>query len=502
MGCSGCSTVGNGKPGGCQSNGGCATGGCNRMNTYDWLASYDIYEPEAYNVVEVSFKNGSRKSFYYNHDSNTITGDMVVVEAGGGYDIGRVSLSGDLVRLQMKKKRVSEESLAHSIIRRANERDLDRLHEAREKEFSTMFKARQISRTLDLEMKIGDVEYQGDKRKATFYYTADGRVDFRELIRHFAKEFKVKIEMRQIGARQESARIGGIGSCGRELCCSTWLTDFKSVSTTAARYQNLAINQTKLSGQCGRLKCCLNYELDSYMDALEHFPKNGERLQTQAGMANLVKTDIFKGLMYYIYTKKSEKSGKFYALPIDRVKEILALNKKGEFPLELMPTKTMEELLEEDLMDYEDVTGAIELPEEVRRKKRRKKRKPSNKGGKQGGGKSNTPKKDNTKKDDSRKDSNKPTRNKKPNSNRKPRPPKDANAKGKPENKANNKPENKGDNSPKPKSKSRNNRNRNRNRNRKPKDANGTPKDNKPRDNKPQGKTQKDNKPSDNKPKE
>ena len=507
MGCSGCSTASNGKPGGCQSNGGCATGGCNRMNTYDWLASYDIYEPEAYNVVEVSFKNGSRKSFFYNHDANTITGDMVVVEAGGGYDIGRVSLSGDLVRLQMKKKRVSEEALTHSIIRRANERDLDRLHEAREKELSTMFKARQISRTLDLDMKIGDVEYQGDKRKATFYYTADGRVDFRELIRHFAKEFKVKIEMRQIGARQESARIGGIGSCGRELCCSTWLTDFKSVSTTAARYQNLAINQTKLSGQCGRLKCCLNYELDSYMDALEHFPKNGERLQTQAGTANLIKTDIFKGLMYYIYMKKSEKGGKFYALHIDRVKEILALNKKGEFPLELMPTKTMEELMEEDLMDYEDVTGAIELPEEVRRKKRRKKRKPSNKNDRQGGGKTNAPKKDGSKSNDAKGDTKRPSRNKKPNSNRKPRPPRDANSKAKPENKTDNKPanksENKGDNPQKPKSKSRNNRNRNRNnRNRKPKDANGAPKDNTQRDNKPKENKPSGNKPPDNKPKE
>ena len=243
------------------------------MNTFDWLSVMDVEDPEPFDIVEVSFKNGARKSFYKNPESlDIITGDNVVVETGTGYDIGRITLSGDLVRLQMKKKNVDEDAVLHAVLRRANDRDMERLEEARSMEKHTMIRSRVIARTLGLEMKIGDVEYQGDKRKATFFYTADGRVDFRELIRHYAKEFRVKIEMRQIGARQESARIGGLGSCGRELCCSTWLTDFKSVSTAAARYQNLAINQAKLSGQCGRLKCCLNYELDTYLDALEHFP--------------------------------------------------------------------------------------------------------------------------------------------------------------------------------------------------------------------------------------
>ncbi|MEM8907113.1 MAG: regulatory iron-sulfur-containing complex subunit RicT, partial [Bacteroidota bacterium] len=273
MGCSACSTSKdkNGKPLGCNSNGGCASGGCNRLNTYDWLSGLDIADPEPLDILEVSFKHGARKTFYRNPEHNhIITGDMVVVDTGSGFDIGRVSLTGELVRLQMKKKRVNEDSILQKVIRRANERDLQRLEEGRNQEVATMIRARAIARSLDLEMKIGDVEYQGDRRKATFYYTADGRVDFRELIRHYAKEFRVKIEMRQIGARQESARIGGIGSCGRELCCSTWLSDFKSVSTAAARYQNLAINQSKLSGQCGRLKCC--WQLPG---AYAHLPSMG-----------------------------------------------------------------------------------------------------------------------------------------------------------------------------------------------------------------------------------
>jgi cell fate regulator YaaT (PSP1 superfamily) len=285
MGCLGC-TVGsnNGQPKGCRSNGGCGSGGCNRLNTYDWLSDMEIMDAEPYDIVEVSFKNGARKGFFHNHEYiKCMTGDDVVVETGNGYDIGRICLSGELVRLQMKKKGIKESKVLHNIIRKANERDMERLQEAREMDRPTMIRARAIARTLGLDMKVGDVEYQGDKRKATFYYTADGRVDFRELIRHYAREFRVKIEMRQIGARQESARIGGLGSCGRELCCSTWLTDFKSVTTAAARYQNLAINQSKLSGQCGRLKCCLNYELDTYLDALESFPKNGEKLQTERG---------------------------------------------------------------------------------------------------------------------------------------------------------------------------------------------------------------------------
>ena len=358
---------------GCGSNG-CSTGGCNRMNTFDWLTALDIEDQYHFDIVEISFKNGSRKEFFKNPThTRCITGDMVLVESdNGGYDLGRVSLSGELVRVQMKKRSVKEKTVLQSIIRRANERDLERLQEAREAEKPTMVLARAISRTLKLDMKISDVEYQGDKRKATFYYTADGRVDFRELIREFAREFKVKIEMRQIGARQESARIGGLGPCGRELCCSTWLTDFKSVSTVAARYQNLAINQSKLSGQCGRLKCCLNFELDTYMDALEQFPSNADRILTEEGGANLMKTDIFKGLMYYCY-EKDRGRGKFYPLDIEQVKEVLDANKIGVKPQDLASLQVIEEE-DEDVGFDGDLTGVVELPSEQKRKKKKNNR--------------------------------------------------------------------------------------------------------------------------------
>jgi len=404
MGCTGCTTCGTSTPNGCKSNGGCATGGCNRLNTYDWLSSMDVVDTDPYDIAEVSFKNGARKSFYRHQEhTRAITGDDVVVETGNGLDVGRVTLSGELVRLQMKKKKTIEKDVLHKIIRKANERDLERLAEARSIEMSTMVRARAIARSLNLDMKIGDVEYQGDKRKATFYYTADGRVDFRELIRHYAKEFRVKVEMRQIGARQESARIGGLGSCGRELCCSTWLTDFKSVTTAAARYQNLAINQSKLSGMCGRLKCCLNYELDTYLDALEQFPKNADKLQTEAGTAVLVKTDIFKGLMYYAYQKESGR-GKLYTLEAKRVKEIKEMNKQGEKPADLVSLQVIFETDADEVdMGFEDVTGVIELPEEKRSKKRRKKKKPSRGKGSnssKGGGSSN--KSGDAKKDDSK----------------------------------------------------------------------------------------------------
>ncbi|MFK7934951.1 MAG: stage 0 sporulation family protein [Saprospiraceae bacterium] len=377
MGCAGCSTSKSGGScgDGCQSNGGCGTGGCNRLNTYDWLAKREIVDVDPFDLVEVSFKNGSRKAFFKNPAYiGAITGDNVVVETGNGYDVGMISLSGELVRLQMKKKRVKMNSVTHKILRIANERDMEKLSEARELENSTRVRARVIARTLGLDMKIGDVEYQGDKRKATFFYTADGRVDFRELIRQFAKEFRIKIEMRQIGARQESARIGGIGSCGRELCCSTWLTDFKSVSTAAARYQNLAINQAKLSGQCGRLKCCLNFELDTYLDALEDFPKHVDKLRTKTGLAVLIKTDIFKRIMYYSHDIRGTR--KIYQLSVERVKEIQRMNKRGEFPDTLMDLEAMaaaaaasDELPE---VDYDsDLTGVVELPPEERKKRRR-----------------------------------------------------------------------------------------------------------------------------------
>jgi cell fate regulator YaaT (PSP1 superfamily) len=343
------------------------------LNTYDWLSALEIPDPNPFDLVEVSFKNGSHKGFFtLNKLSELYVGDDVVVETSTGYDIGRITLMGELVRLQLKKKRVRENTFFTPVIRLANERDLERLEEARQQDIPTLIKARAISRSLHLDMKIGDVEYQADKRKATFYYTADGRVDFRELIRVYAREFRVKIEMRQIGARQESSRIGGIGSCGRELCCSTWLSDFKSVSTTAARYQNLAINQAKLSGQCGRLKCCLNFELDTYMEAIESFPERADRLETQKGKATLVKTDIFKGILFYAYEHDHGK-GKLYPQTIDMVKEIQKAALRGNlFPdFREMEGILKSEDVEGEGKDYSDVTGAVELPEEIRRKKKK-----------------------------------------------------------------------------------------------------------------------------------
>jgi cell fate regulator YaaT (PSP1 superfamily) len=378
MGCSSCSVDSKGVPRGCGDKGSCSSGSCNKHNTYDWIASTEMVDPSAYNIVEVSFKKGSHKDFFINDPSNrALTGDMIVVETTSGYDIGRISLSGDLVRLQMKKKYTHEDRIVHKVLRKANERDLEKLDEARLLEKSTLVKSRVISRTLGLDMKVGDIEYQGDKKKATFYYTAEGRVDFRELVKEYAREFKVKIEMRQIGARQESARIGGIGSCGRELCCSTWLSDFKSVNTSAARYQNIAINQSKLSGQCGRLKCCLNYELDTYMDALEDFPDNVDTLNTAQGRATLVKTDIFKGLLYYI-VDNDKMRGLFIAVGKDRVKEIKAMNQKGQSPSELLieraPVK-IDRDSENIEHEYEDVTGLIELRNDPKRNKNKNKNK-------------------------------------------------------------------------------------------------------------------------------
>jgi cell fate regulator YaaT (PSP1 superfamily) len=380
MGCIGCSTsVNGGSPKGCRNNGHCSTGGCNKLNTFDWLNVLDIEDAQdPVNLVEVSFKNGNRKSFYTNNPQYTRaqTGDMVVVEADTGYDVGRVSLSGELVKLQMQKKRFPEDPELKRVSRIAGTRDLQKLEEARKIEKKTLIRARELVRMLGLDMKIGDVEYQGDKRKATFYYIADGRVDFRELIRYYAQEFKIKVEMRQIGARQESGLIGGMGSCGRELCCSTWLTNFKSVTTTAARYQNLAINQTKLSGQCGRLKCCLNFELDTYMDALQDFPENADKLEADSGIAYLIKKDIFKKLMYYSLMQEGGRR-KILPLTVERVKEIWDLNKKGDRPNSFEAKKYAYNVggdFDEGDIDFEDINNVIDLPPEPKRKPSRKRK--------------------------------------------------------------------------------------------------------------------------------
>ena len=378
MGCSSCATGGC-STSGCGNSGHCASGGCNRMNTFDWLVNMELPDADQIDIVEISFKNGVRKEFFRKPAFvDAITGDMVAVEStGGGYDIGRISLSGELVRLQMKKRRVKPTAVFPNVLRKANERDLERLQEARAAERDTMIKARAIAAHLDLDMKVGEVEIQGDKRKATFYYTAEGRVDFRELIRIYAHDFKVKIEMRQIGARQESAIIGGLGPCGRELCCSTWLTDFKSVSTGAARYQNLAINQSKLSGQCGRLKCCLNFELNTYLDALKEFPKNVENLETQKGNAFLLKTDIFKRIMFFAYRKEFGALD-VYPLSVDRVKEIAAMNRQGKKPEDLLEEgveKSSRGKREKGSGDeFVDGAGSLELSQLEDKRRRNKKK--------------------------------------------------------------------------------------------------------------------------------
>lgn len=381
MGCSSCAVSKDGTPTGCGDKGHCTSGTCNKMNTFDWLTTLELEDPTSYPIAEVSFKKGTRKAFFLNHpDTRSITGDMVVVEAANGYDVGRITLSGDLVRLQMKKKKVAEERIIHNIIRKANDRDLRKLSDARGKEKPTLIKSRQLARTLGLDMKIGEVEYQGDIRKATFYYIADGRVDFRELVRVYAREFRVKIEMRQIGSRQESGLIGGVGACGRELCCSTWLSDFNSVTTTAARYQNIAINQTKLSGQCGRLKCCLNYELDMYIEALDQYPQHIDRIKVRAGNALLMKVDIFSKRMFYSVPTEIGRS-KVVGLTKEQVLEYKKQNDNKIYPETLMDAETLNlgNTDKEEEKKFADVTGQIELPEE-KKKKRGKKRYNKSKG--------------------------------------------------------------------------------------------------------------------------
>jgi len=351
MGCSNCGTA-DGKPGGCQSHGSCGTGSCNRMNVYDWLSNLPIHDPATEcRVMEISFNQGSRKDFFRNTTTQIFEkGDLVSVEGVSGFDVGTVSLTGELVRIQLKKKTVDEfNPEMKKVLRRASDRDLDMLKQNKAREKEAVIRSRAISRQLKLDMKVSQVEIQADGRKATFYYIADDRVDFRELIKIFASEFRVKVEMRQIGARQEAGKVGGIGSCGRELCCSTWLTDFKSVNTTAARYQNLSINQSKLSGQCGRLKCCLNYELDTYLDALQQFPENCDTLQVAKGNALLIKKDIFKNLMWYVLPD----SNKQYPLLIERVRQIKKLNQQNNIPDDLgaveVNGKPKEELVNVDL---------------------------------------------------------------------------------------------------------------------------------------------------------
>lgn len=378
MGCSNCSSS-ESTPGGCKSNGACGTGSCGKLSVFDWLADVELPNGQStYDVLEIRFKN-SRKGFFRNIKGlNLQVGDVVAVETSPGYDIGVVSVVGELARIQVRKKTQNFKAHeARSILRRATKDDIEKWKRCRALESDTMFTSRRHASALGLQMKISDVEYQGDGNKATFYYTADDRVDFRQLIRNLADEFKVKIEMKQIGVRQEAARLGGIGSCGRELCCSTWLTDFRSVSTASARYQQLSLNPQKLAGQCGKLKCCLNYELDAYLDALKKFPSSDVKLKTKKGMAFHVKTDVFKEQMWYIQEDRENPGNTgFIPLTPERVREIIRLNKDGEIPADL---KDFMDEIEIEVPDYTDVVGQDSLNrfEHVfkRKKKKRKKKK-------------------------------------------------------------------------------------------------------------------------------
>lgn len=443
MGCSGgCGTGSTGTPAGCGNNGACGTlDSCNKLAVFDWLGNMALPTGQkAFDVVEVRFKN-SRKEFYRNTNNLSLNvGEVVAVEATSGHDIGTVSLTGELVRLQMKKRNVPESSEEiKKVYRKAKQADIEKWQEARSLETSTMYRARTIALSLGLEMKLSDVEFQGDKAKAVFYYTAEARVDFRELIKVLAEEFRVRIEMRQIGARQEASRLGGIGSCGRELCCSTWLTDFRTVSTSAARYQQLSLNPLKLAGQCGKLKCCLNYELDSYAEALKAFPDlEGKKLSTKKGEAFLQKTDIFRKMMWFSY-----KSDPTVLIPMDVevVKSLVEANKRGEQPEQLIPViKAIEKiqasepsfgnLLEEDSLTRFDRKkqskgGSGQQQGKSRQQQNRPKQKPPREGDK-GATKEARPQNQNRKTQHRNDNRNKGFRSPKPNPNRNDqnRPPK------------------------------------------------------------------------------
>lgn len=341
------------------------------MNVHDWLANLPFSDPESgCRIIELSFNNGSRKDFYRNTTLHIFEkGDLLAVEGVSGFDVGSVSLSGELVRIQLKKYGVKEDHPdIKRILRKATESDIGKMEETKAREKDVLIRSRAIARQLKVDLKMAEVEIQADGRKATFFYIADDRVDFRELIKIFASEFRVKVEMKQIGARQEAGKVGGIGSCGRELCCSTWLTDFKSVNTNAARYQNLSINQTKLSGQCGRLKCCLNYELDTYLDALQHFPEDAEVLEVAKGRAFLVKKDIFRNLMWY----SMPESTKHYPITIESVRKIKEQNKQGIKPLELETVEVISGKPKEVEPEFVDVVGQISLRTLERNSKKRR----------------------------------------------------------------------------------------------------------------------------------
>ena len=373
MGCSSCSTGIDGEVSGCRNNGGCSTGGCNKLNVFNWLSNMDVPTQEQFQYVEVRFKNG-RKEFYRNKEQLELhTGDAIVVDVPNGHHIGHVSLQGELVRLQMKKKGVKKMEEIRNIYRLASPKDIDKYRSVKKREGPTMYRTREIIQQLKMQMKLTDVEYQADNSKATFYYSADDRVDFRELIKVLASEFRIRIEMRQISLRQEASRIGGIGSCGRELCCSTWLSEFTSVTTQAARYQNLSLNPGKLSGQCGRLKCCLNYELDTYMDALDDIPKVAGALQIENGKVTLQKTDIFRKIMWFAYAGENT----WHPLETERVRAIIELNKQG-----MKPATLLDDVAEEkETVVNSDLVAMDRKYKNSKKRNKHKKRRPQNKQG-------------------------------------------------------------------------------------------------------------------------
>lgn len=379
MACNSCTTGKDGQPKGCKNNGTCGTDSCNKLTVFDWLANMSLPNgQEPFKGVEVRFKNG-RKQYYKNTENLTLSiGDIVATQAKSGHDIGMVTLTGELVRVQMKRKKVDIDDAENvlKIYRKASQKDIDIWSKSRDKEEPMKVKARQFAIDLNLKMKISDIEYQGDGSKATFYYTAEERVDFRELIKVFAREFRTRIEMRQVGFRQEAARLGGIGSCGRELCCSTWLTDFRSVSTSAARYQQLSLNPLKLAGQCGKLKCCLNYELDAYLDALKAFPKNDTKLYTEKGTAVCQKTDIFKGLLWYAYEGEWMN---WHVITTEQANEIIKKNKKREKVASL--EEYAAEHVQDTKTDFENVVGQDSLTrfDNPKSKKKRKNNRSRNK---------------------------------------------------------------------------------------------------------------------------
>jgi len=372
MGCASCS---NKTVSGCNNNGHCQTGGCNKLNSFDWLSNMEAPSLHRFDIIEVRFKNGRKEFFRNSKKLDIVTGDPIVVNVPNGHHIGYVAMMGELVRLQMSKKGISDDENVREIYRKASGRDLERWEEARKKEDGAMYRSKEIIQDMKLEMKLTDIEYQADGTKATFFYSAEGRVDFRELIKILASEFKIRIEMRQISLRQEAGRIGGIGVCGRELCCSTWLSDFKSVTTSAARYQNLSLNPSKLSGQCGRLKCCLNYELDTYLEALEDIPQLDKPLQTEKGDARLEKTDIFKKILWFSFKNDSN----WYPVAAERVDEIIKMNKQGKRPASLTENRIIEEnnnfkSLNNDLAEMDS-----RFNKKYKNKKKKKKRYSKNK---------------------------------------------------------------------------------------------------------------------------